>query len=217
MSVGLVFWGVLEVSASDVQDDSFYIFFYLVLATAWYGAVERSIDLLGISAREDVLERRNGNAVGIIWGAQLGAMLCFLGANVGNGPGVHVVLFSGLLSTGTLFLTWLSCEGFLRRSFVEEITVERDLGTSLRWGGFFLAVGIILGWSVAGDWVSVEATIADFAYSAWPVLPFAALAVMGENLAHSSRSRSGTVRSIVIGAFWVLMALYYIAFQEGKI
>ncbi len=42
------------------------------------------------------------------------------------------------------------------------IVEERDLASGIRTGGLFIAVGLVLGRAVAGDWVSESATLRDF-------------------------------------------------------
>ena len=76
-----------------------------------------------------------------------------------------MVIFSAALSTGAFFLLWAAVEWLTGIS--ESVTVERTDGAGLRLGGFLAGVGMILGRAVAGDWVSAEATVRDFAVVAW--------------------------------------------------
>jgi hypothetical protein len=63
------------------------------------------------------------------------------------------------------------------------VTVDRDVSAGLRLAGFLIAAGLILGRSVAGDWISAEATLRDFAIMAWPVVVLVAAAAVVERIA----------------------------------
>jgi len=208
---------LLTVSAADVRSDSMYVFLYTVIGLAWLGACDYLISLMGISGRDDVIERRNPAAFWIVCGAILANLACFVGGNVGDGPGFVVVVFSAALASGTLFLIWLLCEVTLDGAICEAITVERDIGLSLRWGCLLLAIGLILGWSVAGDWDSVEQSIVDFAACAWPAGSLAAFAVLYEGLLKKIPTRPGLAHSAFVGVSWIALAICYVALREGRI
>ena len=162
-------WLFLRNAASfDVRDDPRYLTFYLVLGAAWVGVWIRWLAIAGISTRDDVVERSNGSAALAVTGALLGITLTYAGGNVGNGPGWWVVMFSAALATVTLFGAWMLLEAATGVSDV--VTVDRDPSAGFRLGGFLIACGVILGRGVAGDWVSAEATVRDFAAAAWPVI-----------------------------------------------
>jgi uncharacterized membrane protein YjfL (UPF0719 family) len=119
-----------------VRDDLFYLGFYLLLGAAWVGGATFFFSLMGVSARDDVVERRNLSASWAICGALVGTTLCFAGANVGSGPGVHVVLLCALLTTAAFFLLWLSLELLVDPSPSDSITIERNPGAGIRLGGY---------------------------------------------------------------------------------
>ena len=62
----------------------------------------------------------------------------------------------------------------LLTSISDAITVDRDERAGIRLGGFLLGIGLLSGWSVAGDWVSPSVTLKDFGASAWPTILLAA-------------------------------------------
>lgn len=165
-------------AADDVRDSGTYMTFYMVAGAAWVGFFAQFCGLLGISPRDDAVERQNLAAALAMAGALAGITFCFAGGNVGDGPGWWVVAFSAGLSTGALFGLWAVVEWFTGIS--ESVTVERSGGAGLRLGGFLAGTGMILGRAVAGDWVSAAATVRDFAVVAWPVLPLAGVAVIIE-------------------------------------
>jgi uncharacterized membrane protein YjfL (UPF0719 family) len=131
-----------------------------------------------LSWRDDVIERNNLAASFAIGGAFLGTALSFAGANIGEGPGAGAVIFCGLLSTGALFALWMAVSALTRLD--EAITVDRDLPAGLRCAGYLIAAGFVLGRAVAGDWHSVEETLAALVSVGWPILVLAAAAIGAE-------------------------------------
>ena len=164
--------------AHDVRNDAGYVFFYLVMATAWVKLCTVSIRFLGLSFRDDCLERRNRAAAFAIAGAIIGGGCCFAGGNVGEGPGWWVVVFCAGLALGGMFACWLLLN--VLAPVAESITVDRDLASGIRAAGFFVAEGFVLGRAVAGDWQSLESTILDFVRLGSPALLIVALAVVFE-------------------------------------
>lgn len=173
---GVLLWLVLRnLAARDVRDALKYLLFYLVLGAAWVGLGIRLVGLLGLSVRDDVLERRNLAATWAVAGALVGLTLCYAGANIGDGPGWWVVVYSASLSTAGLLALWIILDRL--SGLTEAVTVERDVASGLRLGGFLVAAGLILGRAVAGDWVSASATTVEFVRQAWPALALLLLAV----------------------------------------
>jgi hypothetical protein len=165
-----VLYAVLRLYASfDVRDSAVYVLFYWVMGAAWVGVAARYfLPFFGLSSRDDVVERKNPAAGHAIGGALLGVTLCFAGGNVGDGPGWWVVVFSAALSTAAFFLLWALLDRFTR--LADAVTVERDPASGIRLAGYFIGSGLILGRAVAGNWVSLNATVIDFGSLAWPVL-----------------------------------------------
>jgi uncharacterized membrane protein YjfL (UPF0719 family) len=183
-----ILYAVLRTAAShDVREDPIYLGFYLVMGAAWLGLGARCFPLLGVSPRDDVVERGNRAAAHAIGGALVAVMLCFAGGNIGDGPGWWVVVFSAALATATLLLLWLALD--LLSGISDTVTVERDAAAGVRLAGFLVACGLILGRAVAGDWVSAGATARDFVLAAWPVLPLLAVAALAERRARPTPER----------------------------
>lgn len=165
----MISWYALDAwSASDVRDSPLYMSFYLVLTVGWIGLCANGMKWLGLSARDDVAERRNHAAVLPVAAAILAFTIAFLGANFGDGPGWWVVIFCGGLSTLGLILFWYGVETAYHP--MDLITVDRDFTTGLRFSCLILSAGMILGRAAAGDWESVHGTFLDFTQTAWPVL-----------------------------------------------
>jgi uncharacterized membrane protein YjfL (UPF0719 family) len=210
LSALLIAGTLAKLAASTVRADFLYIGFYLVIGAGWLGGVTLVIPFLGVSARDDVLERGNSAASWTLAGALLGASCAFAGANIGNGPGVEAALFSAALSSALFILLWVGTDALT--SISEAITVERDTGAGIRLGGFLLGVGIVSGWAVAGDWVSAAATLKDFFSWSWPAIVLAAFAVLVETvLAKNPRKDSSSVGlSAILGLTYVAVASVWV-------
>ncbi len=201
-------------AADDVRNSETYLLFYMVAGAAWIGASGQLLSLLGISPRDDAVERQNLAAALATAGAMAGITFCFAGANVGNGPGWWVVVFSAGLSTGAFFVLWALVENLTGVS--ERVTIERADGAGLRLAGFLAAMGMILGRAAAGDWVSAEATVRDFVLVAWPVLPLAGAAVIVERVSPcdvNAQTEDSLVGLLVAGIFVALAVVYVFVWQ----
>lgn len=164
-----VLYGILRNYAShDVVDAPQYLFMYTAMGAAWVIVCLGGMRLLGVSTGLDAIERRNPSAAFVSGGLIIGATFCFAGGNIGNGPGWWVVVFCAILASGTLLGSWGLIHAMT--GLADAITIDRDPATGVRHAGFLAAAGLILGRSVAGDWVSAEATVQDFVSRAWPVL-----------------------------------------------
>lgn len=154
---------LLTLSAKEVRHSPLYLAFYFVLTTSCLGGVTWIFPLLGLSVRDDVLERGNSAAFIAVCAALFGTTAALAGANMGEGPGVLAVLFTAILLTAIFLAAWLVVERLTAVS--EVITVERDRSAAVRLSGFLAASGILSGWIGAGDWVSYRATLRDALYS----------------------------------------------------
>ncbi len=175
------------VASHDVIDDGRYIYMYLAFGMAWTGLVVRTFPITGLSVRDDSVERRNPAAAPALAGAILGIAACYAGGNIGDGPGWWVVLISALLATAALLLLWQGLE--VAGAVAEAITIERDEAAGWRLGGFLLSAGLVLGRSVAGDWVSSEDLLLDTLTVGWPVLVLLGIAIAFERTLHATTTR----------------------------
>lgn len=193
-------------ASEDVRDSAVYLAFYEIMGAAWLMLSVAILPVLGISVRDDAVERRNPAAVYATTGGMLGFTLCFAGANIGDGPGWWVVVFCGALASCALLGLWALIEVWT--DLADSVTVERDEATGLRIGAFLLAAGAILGRSVAGNWTSAAAAVSDFASLAWLALPLTATALILERLLEPNQSRRG-LSSLTYG---VLPAVAFVAY-----
>jgi hypothetical protein len=97
----------------------------------------------------------------------------------------------------------------LLTSVSDAITVDRDECAGIRLGGLLLGIGLLSGWSVAGDWISASATLKDFATSSWPAMLLTAVAVIVEVIFRraSIHLSAKTISSEVISAVYVGLAV----------
>jgi uncharacterized membrane protein YjfL (UPF0719 family) len=174
-------FSVLKLAAShDVRDSWPYLIMYVVMGAAWVVLWTAPMRLLGVSPRDDALERGNPAASYAVAGAILGLTLTFAGGNIGNGPGWWVVVFSAGMATLTLLLTWAIVQALGGTS--ELVSVERDVASGVRLGASLAAAGLICGRGAAGDWTGAENAARDFALIAWPVLPLAVVEVVASRI-----------------------------------
>ncbi len=120
------------------------------LGSVWVSFVGEALAWLGLSYRDDAVERRNRCAVLALVGGQAGLAFCFGMASgrpaAGEGNPVvlmQVALLAGVLATPALFVVW----GLLVRltGLPEAVTVERDGGAACRLAGALAALGLAVG------------------------------------------------------------------------
>lgn len=201
-------------AADDVRDSGTYMTFYMVAGAAWVGLITPLGSFLGLSPRDDAVERQNLAAALATAGTLTGITFCFTGGNIGSGPGWWVVAFSAGLSTVSFFGLWALVEW--PTGISESVTVERSLGAGLRLGGFLAGTGVILGRSVAGDWVSAQATVRDFIVIAWPALPLAGAAVVIERLwPFEGDTPTEDAAGLFVAAVYVAVSFLYVFVVQG--
>lgn len=211
ISAGALFYILTSFASFDVKDDSKYLVFYMVFGAAWVGLWAKTFSALGLSARDDVLERHNESAAWALAGALLGATLSFAGANIGDGPGWWVVFFCALLSMAGFLGAWVLADGL--GDAMEAITIDRDLASGIRFAGFLTASGLILGRGAAGNWVSTEEAVSTFIAIAWPVVGLAVLAGMLDKASRPTPEqpmRSVAGHGILPAVAYVVGAIAYV-------
>ena len=208
--IAVVIW---RRGSTDVRSSAGRIVLYTIAGAAWLRLGLYLLSLLGIGAREDVLERQNPAAAWAAYGALTSTALCYAGANIGSGPGTEVVIFCAVLSTAFLFGFWFCLERIFR--LADKVTIEREESIGIRVGGWMLSLGLIFGAAVAGDWESLEGTVWDFFGFAWVAILFLLAAVAIESVfklpQKQEKSRRGT--SIAIAAAYILAAVVYVVWR----
>lgn len=187
LSLGVLFSVLMRFASSDVRESGIYLLFYCLMGVAWLGLSVLLLPILGLSRRDDVLERGNAAAGWAVGGAMLGITLCFAGGNIGDGPGWWVVAFCAALSTLGLLLLWVCLD--LITGAADAISVERDVASGIRAAGFFVGAGLILGRAVAGDWTTAGAAARDFLTVGWPACIVLAVAAAGQRVLRPTASQ----------------------------
>jgi uncharacterized membrane protein YjfL (UPF0719 family) len=149
-----------------------YIFLFLVGAGAWIAIATRAMPLIGISIRDDVIERGNPAALCSAWGWTVGIGLVYAMANVGGGPTIWTTIVPAAAGTLAFVALWFLTE-IVSGGLAELVTVERDTAAGIRTLGASLGIALILGRAVGGNWVDWQKTWTDFAAFAWPAIPLA--------------------------------------------
>lgn len=215
LSGAAVFAILAKFASHDVRDSGLYLGFYLLMTLAALGLGLVLLDRLGLSLRDDALERGNPAACIALSGAIPGIGLAFAGANIGDGPGWWVVVFSGGLALGALLLGWMLLDRLGGAG--EAIVVERDRAAGLRVAAWFVAVGAITGRAAAGDWVNAAATVRDFVGAASGALVLTVLAALVESAANrrppaSTAERDNPGRGLSVALLWLGLAAAWLIF-----
>ena len=182
IAIALHLWGAAEVRASTGE-----VFFLTFVGAIWLAVASKLFAWLGLSLRDDVLDRSNTAALVAYCGGFMAVAMIYTGGSLGEGPSYWNNFFSAGFGTVAFFVLWVLLE--LGAKVSVSIAEERDLASGLRLGGFLLAIGLMIGWAVAGDWHSASATIHDSIHDGWPAAGLCAMAMVNERLARPSRRR----------------------------
>jgi len=180
VAVMLHLWGAAEIRANPSE-----VIFLTVAGVFWFAIATKLFAWLGLSLRDDAVERGNVAALAALCGALSAVAAIYAGGSVGEGPSYLNNIFSAGLGTAGLFALWILLE--LGGNVSMSIAEERDLASGLRLCGFLLATGLVLGRAVAGDWHSMAATTRDFIRDGWPAAVLCAVALPVEKFARPSR------------------------------
>jgi uncharacterized membrane protein YjfL (UPF0719 family) len=144
-----------------------YTILFMLGGGMWILGASRFLDVLGISIRDDAIERDNLAALLAVWGILSGVGIVYALSNIGTGATIWTTLLPGLVATFALLLMSLLAE-LIGGSVADAITIDRDVASGLRSGGAALGCSIILGHAAAGDWTSWNQTWSDLANHGWP-------------------------------------------------
>lgn len=214
-TTGLLYLLTLRTVASfDVIGELLYIVMYLLFGIAWISVTLRGMFLLwSFSYQDDVLMGRNQAALIAFTGAFLGISLIYAGANIGDGPGWWTVVWAGGLGT----ITWLILGFAVSRctGIVDSVLMDRDLGSGIRLGCFWLACGLILARASGGDWTSFSATVVEFVVG-WPAILLTVIMIVSERLLFRVREEweeeaEGNQKTVLVSAFYIIYAIIAVA------
>jgi hypothetical protein len=203
-------------AAREVREGPEYQFLFVLGAGAWLVVCSRTMLLLGISIREDVLQRHNPAALIAALGAMVGVTLAYAGANIGEGATIWTTFFPAVVGAVILFGCWMLME--LPGRISPATLLDRDIASGLRLAGALTATGLILGRAGAGNWVSMEATLYDFVRLGWPALLIAVVAAMVHRwLAPSQKHPVQPIvsRGLIPAIVYVSLAALWCYYRRG--
>ena len=213
----VLLWIVLaNFAAVEVRTDGRYQFLFVAMGGIWVFLLPRMLSIIGVSYRDDALERRNTAAAIAIAGTVLGLALLFAGSNMGEGPSIWNTVATAFAATAALFVIVLVLA--FSTSLGDSIAIERDEPTGVRFAGLVMGCGMVLGRAAAGNWVSTGAMLGDLVRFGWPVLVLASLAIALELVLRpkDSNPRPSLLTAGVLPAFaYLSLSLTYVAVLPG--
>jgi uncharacterized membrane protein YjfL (UPF0719 family) len=184
-----------------------YTILFMLGGGMWIFVASRFLGVLGISIRDDAIERDNLAALVAVWGILCGVGIIYALSNIGEGATIWTTLVPGFAATFVLLLMFVLIE-LTGGAVADAITIDRDVASGLRLGGAVLGCSIILGHSAAGDWTSWNRTWSDLATRGWPALVIAiAAGVLQRMLGPTAhRPQPGILKLGVVPATLVVAA-----------
>jgi hypothetical protein len=146
-----------------------YTVLFMLGGGMWIFVASRFLMVLGISIRDDAIERDNPAALAAVCGILFGVGIVYALANVGTGATIWTTIVPAFAATFALLLVALLIE-VTGGSVADAITIDRDVASGLRLGGAVVGCSVILGRAAAGDWISLKQTLTDLANRGWPVV-----------------------------------------------
>jgi hypothetical protein len=160
---------------SSVSNHPDYILLFMLGSLAWLFLSTFAMRLLGLSLRDDALERDNSAAAIACGGALLAVAIAYAASNIGGGPTIWTTLLPAAWTALALGLIWLLINA-IGGSVADSITIDRDVPTAIRLAAALVASSLILGRAAGGNWISWDQTWADFLRRGWPALAIAVAA-----------------------------------------
>jgi hypothetical protein len=152
-----------------------YTILFMVGAGAWILTASWFMPVLGISVRDDTIERDNPAALVAVSGILLAVGCVYALSNIGSGPTIWTTVIPALAASILLATMSILIE-LVGEQVAEAITIDRDVATAMRLAGGVIGCAIILGGAAAGNWVSWNRTWIDFAHRGWPAILIAVAA-----------------------------------------
>lgn len=159
-----------------VVRDPAYQGLFAVGGLAWIWLAGALLPIVGLSVRDDALERRNRAAAIATGGMIVGAGIIYACANIGGGPTIWTTLLPAFVATFGWLLLQLMVESMTHPS--EAIAIDRDPASAIRHAATAIATALILGRAVAGDWRSWERTWRELLWQGWPAVMVTIVAVV---------------------------------------
>jgi uncharacterized membrane protein YjfL (UPF0719 family) len=206
IATALWLWGAKEVRG-NVSEVSFLTFIGIVWLLFGY----LLFPWIGLSPRDDAFERKNPAATIALSCALFSIAITFAAGNLGEGPSYWENIFCAALATGGLFGLWLVME--LGSHVSISIAEERDFASGLRFGGLLIALGLVLGRAVTGNWHSASDSVYDFIRDGWPTAIICLVAFVVELFLRPNRLRpfpSWPVFGLVPALLYLLSSIVWL-------
>ncbi|HEX8524956.1 MAG TPA: hypothetical protein VF669_22085 [Tepidisphaeraceae bacterium] len=190
-----------------------YVILFMLGGGAWLTILRLAINYVGVSIRDDVIERNNTAATAVTLGAIIGNMAIYTGGNVGAGPTIWTTILPATVASLIWLFLWLIIAAL--SPLPDAVALDRDLATGIRHGGILIATSLVLARAIAGDWTSWTATFSDMIILLWPVLPLTVLAVILHRALAPSPARPQLpvlTTGVIPALFAVLLALAYLRY-----
>lgn len=170
VACAVALWAALRFfAAREVRETIGYQLLFLAAGIIALEMSTHAFAALGLDAHGDALERNNPAALPAVIGLWIAVTNCAIGANLGEGDDIFTTLVP--LALAALILIGFGLGWSAGTRGFAGVVVERDRAAGLRCGGALIAASLPLAKAASGDWVSLSATLRDFAAA----LPFEAL------------------------------------------
>jgi hypothetical protein len=182
----LIYFVLQNYSDPDqVRGHEDYVTLFMCGGAAWVWIAAAMLPLLGISLRDDALERNNAAATLLALGVMVANTVCYAMANIGRGPTIWTTIVPALMASATLWIGLFAIQ--LIVGFSDTIALDRDLPTAVTLVVYLIASSAILGWAAAGDWHDWPSTFSDFGLRASPVIAVTVAAMIAVAKTRPSR------------------------------
>ena len=105
IAAALHFWGAQEIRA-DIGE----VVFLTLMGGVWLLLCQGLFSWLGLSARDDAVERQNPAALAAVCGGLLSVACIYAGGSIGEGPSYANNVFSVPLAAAVFFVLWFFFE-----------------------------------------------------------------------------------------------------------
>jgi len=189
-----------------------YIVLFLLGGAAWLAAAAGIGRALGVSARDDAIERANPAAAIAVGGALAGSMSIYAWCNVGAGPTIWTTIWPACVATAAWAALWLVVEVTTHGS--DAVAIDRDAASALRLAAWLVGSGWILGRAMAGDWTSWGDSFGGFVRTGWIAGVLAVVMILLQRMLRPTPARprpSVLAAGVMPAMVLALLALVYVA------
>lgn len=201
---------LVKLASFDVVDNSFYIFYYLLMAfSAIYIHIFSIYIGLNLSIKDDILNNSNKAATITIVSTLFGLSTIFAGANIGDGPGFYTVIIASGLGLITFIILMRIFDYFTNT--LEHIQSDHNVHKAIRYSVLALCLSSILAYGAHGDWTNFTYTLIEFLV-AWPSLILILIAIIIENI---FRKQNNAFTTFFVSLIYIGFTVYAFMYLVG--